>query len=124
MTNDKSSMSAMQQRFQAVRDEAPPSDAPVAPWFETELLAILRRPVGPGQARDGHMEKEREIGAVFARMSVAEAMALYKRLTFKLPGDVIVEAFARLIEERRARLLAFLGDARRRAALMSPTSPR
>ena len=118
MTNDNPSMSPMHQRFQAVRDQAPVSDAPTAtPSFETELLAILGRSVPPGKAREGYAQKEREIAAVFARMGVVESAALHKRLSCKLPGDALVEAFVRLVEDRRARLLAFLADARRRAAL-------
>ena len=118
MTNDKPSMSAMHQRFVSIRTQATsPDTAPTGPWFEPALLEILRRPVAPGQARDGHAQKEREIGELFARLNVADAMALHKRLTCAPHGDAVVEAFARLIEERRVRLIRFLGDARRRAAI-------
>jgi hypothetical protein len=117
MTNDKPSMSAMHQRFQMFRVETAGPDAPPAASFEAELIDLLRRPVPPGQARDGHAMKEREIGELFSRLGVLEAMALHRRLKCKAAGDELVAAFARLVEDRRARLLAFLGDARRRAAM-------
>lgn len=118
MTNDKPSMSPMHQRFQAVRYQAAAPDVPPAgPSFECELLALLRRPVPAGQARDGFARKEREIGELFARLPVADAIALHKRLTCKAPDDDLVAAFARLVDDRRARLLTFLADARRRAAM-------
>lgn len=118
MTNDKPSMSPMHQRFQAVRHQVAAPDAPPArPSFEDELLALLRRPVPTGHARDGYARKEREIGELFARLAVPDAMALHKRLTGYAPEDELVAAFARLVDDRRARLLAFLADARRRAAM-------
>ena len=118
MTTDKSSISAMQQRFHAIQAEPAPPDPPIsAPSFETTLLESLRRPVPPGQARDGHAQKEHELGELFARLAIPDAMTLQKRLTRATSDDPLAIAFARLLEERRARLLRFLGDARRRAAM-------
>ena len=108
----------MHDRFQAISAEITKRAAePSANWFEPELIAILMRPVPPGQARDQHAAKEHEIAALFGRLTVMEAWTLHKRLTCKAPEDVLVVAFDRLIIERRARLVAYLGDARRRAAL-------
>ncbi|MBA3462922.1 MAG: hypothetical protein H0T46_23400 [Deltaproteobacteria bacterium] len=118
MTNDKPSNSAMHQRFQAISEQiAKRPEERGANWFEPELIEILMRPVPAGQAREQHVAKEHEIAELFERLTVLEAWTLHKRLTCKTPGDELVAAFDRLIIERRARLFAYLGDARRRAAL-------
>jgi len=118
MTNDKPSKSAMHHRFKAVTQAATPSpEATNQTWFEPALFEILLRPVPAGSAREGHATKEHEIGSVFMRLTVLEAWTLHKRLTNPRPDDALATAFARLIPERRSRLLAFLGDARRRAAI-------
>lgn len=118
MTNDNPSNSAMHERFQAITEQiAKPPAEPSANWFEPELIAILMRPVPAGQAREQHAAKEHEIAELFGRLTVLEAWTLHKRLLCKTPDDALVVAFDRLIIERRARLIAYLGDARRRAAL-------
>lgn len=118
MSDDQPSMSSMYQRFQAIRTAPESPDAPPSgPSFEAELIAILRRPVPAGQARDGYAQKERDIGDLFALLSVGDASALHKRLRSNSPEDELAVAFARLVDDRRARLLGFLADARRRAAL-------
>ena len=111
MTNDKPSNCAIDQRFAATPED------PGTSWFEPELIEILMRPVPTGHAREQHVAKENEIVELFYRLTVLEAWTLHKRLMCKAPGDELVVAFDRLIAERRARLIAFLGDARRRAAL-------
>ena len=120
MTNHKPSLSAMHQRFKTVTATASaPTPASVAArsWFEPALIEILLRPAPAGAARDEHVRKEHELGSVFMRLTVLEAWKLHKRLSIPAKDDALATAFGRLIEERRARLLAFLGDARRRAAL-------
>lgn len=118
MTNEKPSNSAMHQRFQTISSQTSPRpEERGATWFEAELIALLMRPVPPGQARERHALKEREIGELLGRLSVLEARALHKRLTCRVAGDEVVVAFDRLVVERRARLITFLEDARRREAL-------
>ncbi|MBA3460823.1 MAG: hypothetical protein H0T46_12720 [Deltaproteobacteria bacterium] len=118
MTNEHSSKSAMHQRFLTISSPtSPTNDERTAAGFEPELIAILMKPVPPGQAREGHAMKERQLGELFAQLSVPEARVLHKRLTCKVAGDELVVAFDRLIVERRARLVTILGDAPRRAAL-------
>ena len=118
MTNNKPSLSAMHQRFKAVTATASaPAPVDTQPWFETALIEILLRPAAAGTARGEHVRKEHEIGSVFMRLTVLEAWKLHKRLSMPAKDDALATAFGRLIDERRARLLAFLGDARRRAAL-------
>jgi len=84
--------------------------------IERELLQILRAPAS-GTVRQAFHDKEHALGAVFARLPLQEARVLYHRLANPADGDVLAEAFARLVFERRVRLLAFLADARRRAAI-------
>jgi hypothetical protein len=60
---------------------------------------------------------ERELGALFASLPVEGARALRARLTNVDEGDTLATRFARLVTERRARLLAVLADAPRRATL-------
>jgi hypothetical protein len=118
MSSLKPSMSAMRQRFLSISTTASAATpAAVTPWFEAPLLEILLRPVPAGTARDGHAKKEHEVGALFGRLSVLEAWTLHKRLGNPQTGDVLAAAFGRMIVERQGRLLAFLGDARRRAAI-------
>ena len=118
MSNDTPAMSAMHQRFQALTTSSgAPHESTNQPWFEPALSEILLRPVPSGSAREGHTAKEHEIGSLFIRLTVLEAWTLHKRLSNPAVGDPLAAAFARLVIERRSRLLAFLGDARRRAAL-------
>jgi hypothetical protein len=86
--------------------------------LEAEILDTLGAPVAPGERLEiAFRRKEHELKLVFERLSVMEARELHRRLTLMLPGDPIATRFGRLIGERRARLLAFLADARRREAL-------
>ena len=61
--------------------------------------------------------KEYELGTVFARLSVIQAHMLLKRFSNPRAGDELAAKFGTMIAIRRSRLLAFLGDARRREAL-------
>lgn len=82
------------------------------------LLAILATPAAPGEtAQVAFARKEREVTAVLAALPAIEALALHRRLTMGAAGDALVEAFSRLVIERRQRLLGVLADARRREAL-------
>jgi hypothetical protein len=83
---------------------------------ERELLQILRAPAG-GTARQAYHDKEHALGAVFARLAPLQARALQQRLANPREGDALAGAFARLVFDRRARLLEFLAGARRRAAI-------
>ena len=87
-----------------------PDDAP--------LLALLLAPARPGEtAMQAFARKELELRTWFEPLTPVEALALQRRLSTPLPADPVALAFGRLVIERRHRLLAFLGDARRRAAL-------
>lgn len=82
------------------------------------LVQIITRPLEPGvTAQAGHASKEHELRQFIDTLTSGEALALHTRLRVAAAGDEVVVAFARLLGERRDRLMAYLGDSRRRAAL-------
>ncbi|MEJ7598539.1 MAG: hypothetical protein WKG01_11575 [Kofleriaceae bacterium] len=85
---------------------------------ESAIAIALDTPVGVGETIDAfNRRKERSLGEAFAQLSVSEARILHKRLSMPELGDPIAARFARMITERRNRLLVFLADARRREAI-------
>jgi hypothetical protein len=95
---------------------APPMVAPPIP-IEGEMLAILVRPLAASDsALIGHARKERELVSLLDRLTAIESHFLHKRLAAPRSDDRLAIAFGRLMIERRSRLLAYLRDARRRAA--------
>jgi hypothetical protein len=81
------------------------------------LLAVLADPVSPYEtAAAGFARKEAELRHVMASLSVVESRALQSRLSNPKPGDSLAQAFMRMTADRRARLISFLADARRREA--------
>lgn len=85
---------------------------------DARLIAVLDAPLASGEsAHAGFRRKEEELGAIFATLSVLESRALHSRLSLCKAGDELANKFARLMIDRRARLLMFLADARRREAL-------
>jgi hypothetical protein len=90
---------------------------------EADLLAaILHRPDGAVKA--GMDQKERAIRAELDQLSSIESRVLASRLERRVPEDKLATAFsspANLGGDRRDRLLAFLGDARRREAIREAT---
>ena len=95
-----------------------PPDARRPETIDARLIAILDAPLAPGEtAMVGFARKEHELGAVFAQLNVFESRAMGTRLANPKAGDELANKFARLTVERRSRLLNFIADARRRAAL-------
>jgi hypothetical protein len=83
--------------------------------FDAEAIAILTK------AAD-FAAKERELTALFAQLGVNESRELHQRLRVPMPDDALAIAFGRLVPDRRARVLAFVGNARGRAAIqLCPT---
>jgi hypothetical protein len=81
------------------------------------MVAVLTRPASFGETiAHSFQTKEHDLGALFAVLTIAEARALYRRLSAPTADDALAVAFDRLTRDRRARLLAFLADARRREA--------
>jgi len=101
----------------AETDEARPLTwRPLA--IERQILCVLdARPALGEQIAVAFGRKEIALRSLFAGMSLADARELLRRLSLSLPDDPIATGFARLVSDRRARLLSFLGDARRRRAL-------
>lgn len=103
-------------------------DAPTRPTFqlsaelEAQLITIIDAPID-GSAATGFARKEQQLGAAFAALSLQQSRELLRRLkvnTLDNPvatADVLRARFATFVVERRNRLLAFLADAPRRAAI-------
>lgn len=86
--------------------------------IDAQLISIISEPLRIGEtAVAGFARKETELRAVFAGLRVLEAHALHRRLVHPRASDPVATAFSRLTAPRRLRLLEFLADARRRAAL-------
>ncbi|MEO8842282.1 MAG: hypothetical protein ABI704_11970 [Kofleriaceae bacterium] len=86
--------------------------------LEAEILVALDVPKRHHETRDAEFRrKEHELGAVFARLTPADSLALEKRLKLSLAGDPIAERFSRLTADRRDRLIGFLSAVRRRHPL-------
>ena len=82
---------------------------------EPRVLEILASAAHAGETIDvEYRRKERELAALFAALAPAEAAALQRRLSDARTD--LGARFARLVIERRSRLLAILADAPRRAA--------
>jgi hypothetical protein len=95
---------------------APPRNAIEA--RDAVFFAILEAPLHEGEtAMGGFARKEEELRVAFAALSILESRALQARLSNPRNGDRLAASFSRLTIERRARLINFLGNARRREAL-------
>ena len=112
--------SSMHKRLFSVRDQQAKVDAAptAASSFEQTLLDLVTAPLALGEmAAAGYDRKEREIGKLFGMLGPVEAWTLHRRLANPLAEDPLATTFARMIPQRRLRLLAVLGDPKRRAAL-------
>lgn len=86
---------------------------PVA--LETAIIAALDAPKQDHETLDAAFRrKEHEIGAVFGQLTPVDSLALERRLNLSIAGDPIAARFARLVPARRARLVGFLSEMRRR----------
>ncbi|MDX2093972.1 MAG: hypothetical protein SFX73_39425 [Kofleriaceae bacterium] len=114
-TTTRASEPIWEEPTQPMRVAALPTLDPVR---ERELVATIIRPIDP---RDGHRvgndKREQDLMALFEALPVLEAMELQRRLRIGRADDVVAVAFGRLVVERRQRLMMFLGNARRRAAV-------
>jgi len=84
---------------------------------EQKLIDLILVPITNDTIAVGQARKEREIGSFLATLSAIESWALHKRLSTGVADDPLVAVFQRLVPERRRRLLGFVADARRRAAI-------
>ena len=93
------------------------TSAIVACSYDAQLGALIDADLFPGEpAFVGFARKERELGETFAALPIMDQRALHTRLSHPKAGDTLAAKFGRMTSDRRARLIAFLGDARRRAA--------
>jgi hypothetical protein len=84
---------------------------------ELEIIATLDEGAAPGERiADAFRRKEHELGTLLASLSVDESRRLHQRLVNPTHDDPIAVRMKRLTPERCRRLIAFLADARRRAA--------
>lgn len=86
--------------------------------LEAAIIAALDAPPAPDERpSETFRRKEVAVGELFAALSVMDAHHLYKRLSVRHADDPIAQRFGRLVTDRQDRLMNFLGDARRRAAI-------
>lgn len=94
-----------------------PEPLPVDPVVAAAIAAILDEPRRVGEsASETFRRKEHALGALFLHVAPSDALALHRRFVCADPDDALAHKFARLVVERRQRLLAFLTEVRRRAA--------
>jgi len=95
-----------------------PANAELPPDLQRSMLEVLGSKPGAGETIEiAYRRCESQLGALFAKLSPLQARALKLRLEQPREGDILATRFNRLVVQRRQRLLAFLGDARRRDAL-------
>ena len=105
-------------RPETTKPDDQPAIGTVPSETERQLGQILASARQPGETIEAaYRRKEHELGEVFARLTPIEARELHRRLSNPAVGDVIATLFARLVAERRTRLLGFLAGARRRHAI-------
>jgi len=103
-----------------VEPQTPPLVLPAVAQGVTEraILEVLDERPAVGETIElAYRRKEHALGELFAQLTIIEAHTLKKRLENPKAGDALATKFTSLIASRRVRLLAFLGDARRREAL-------
>jgi len=79
---------------------------------DATLLRIMTPRAGE-VADAANTRKERELGSLFARLSVVECRGMHLRMSRVRAGDPLSEAFGTLTQGTRERLLAYLLDDRR-----------
>ena len=90
----------------------------ITPEVERAITDVLASKPKLGETIDLAFRRiERELASLFAQLTPAEARALKQRFELVREDDAVAARFNRLVANRRLRLLAFLGDARRREAL-------
>src|SRR5262245_37050589 len=85
--------------------------------IEEQILQVLRSPQRPRETVErAFARRERELAVVFETLDPVDAADLFRRLTRAKANDPVAMSFARLVPERRGRLLAALLAVPRRAA--------
>ncbi|HLL23751.1 MAG TPA: hypothetical protein VK427_16545 [Kofleriaceae bacterium] len=81
------------------------------------IETLVKAPSSDETIEAGYRRKEHELLTLLAPLTPLEARALHRRLTMPSGDDPLATHFGRLVPARRARVLAFLTDARRREAM-------
>lgn len=90
--------------------EPPPVPQHATEVLEAKLLAILDSPIHARETpTQGFDRKERDLGNAFAELTRERADAVLERLIVNYTCDALARKFNKLSEERRERLLGFLG---------------
>jgi len=107
----------------SIRPTAPRAVKPaatVSPSIERAIIDIIGAAPRAGETTElAFRRKEHELGDLFPTLSVIESRTLHRRLSNESASDTVAKAFGRMVADRRARLLAFLADVRRREAIAS-----
>lgn len=85
--------------------------------LDVQLISILEERVPHELPSEQFARKEVALRAIFDTLTPVQAYELHRRLVAARPTDPLSAPFDRLVAERRMRLLAYLSDPRRRAAL-------
>jgi hypothetical protein len=86
--------------------------------IDAKLIAILDASAVYGETvTEQFKRKERELAEVLGTLNAVESLAMHRRLANPQIKDELAEKFARMVVDRRNRLLGFLADCRRRSAL-------
>lgn len=97
-----------------VEDREPAADSLAC---EPEVMAILTRTAAAGETIEvAYRRKEQALARVFGALSADDARVVHRRLSEARTDDTLAQQFARLVIDRRMRLLAILADAPRREA--------
>lgn len=82
---------------------------------EQRFIEVLLRPRDAGENHASTAaNREHELRRAFDELDIVQAFHLKRRLESNGASDRLCVAFRRLTNDRRGRLLAFLGDTRRR----------
>lgn len=77
--------------------------------LEQDIISELDRGQGRGERFAVYLQrKELALGTLFAQLSAQDARVLRDRLAAAAPDDPIAARFARLVVDRRQRLLTIL----------------
>src|SRR4051812_46459491 len=100
---DPRQLDKLHDRLAALEQRMTRVDAPAgftALRLESEILAALRAKP-EGGAATGNARKEATIDGLFRELDVTESLTLVSRLTKRVPGDALAEAFQKLLGERQ-----------------------
>lgn len=89
------------------------------------LIEVLEAALLPGETLRAHYDrKESALAGIFATLTARESRRIHRRLSALESSDALARRFARLVVERRTRLLAFLALAPQRDARARVDQPK